>query len=96
MNIEYLRKFHKDSLAQCDRCGILDMRHNIVELKGAYKKEDLTQLCRECGDVANSFVNYYGEKSDKDVSLLNDYLVSGDKQVGIFNAKMNGGYGVVV
>ncbi len=96
MNLDYLRKFHKESLSQCDRCGCLELKCNVTELKSIYKMEDLERLCNDCGNVANSFINYYGQKNQEDINLLNSYLVSGDRQIGIFAAKMNGGYGVMI
>jgi uncharacterized Zn finger protein len=75
---------------KCDRCGNYDFF--CRELLSIYSKNELLNLCDECGRKADSFVKYYGKKKDSDLIKLSMYLVSGNNQVNKFNAMMNGGY----
>jgi hypothetical protein len=74
----------------CDICGI-DC-DSVTELKAIYQTPQLKALCNSCGEVADSFVNYYGKKKPEDVARLHLFLMSGKRQVDILTATMNAGY----
>lgn len=88
----------------CDRCG-KDCRNGkfnfvppweLVELKRIYKTRFVEFVCKGCGDVANSFVNYYGKKKPEDMLTVNKFLrngkVSGELEISIYSQLNNAGY----
>jgi len=69
----------------CDRCG-KDCRIDnydfvlpweLLELKPPYKTRYVTHVCKICGNIANSYVNYWGQKNTNDKLALNEFLNSG-------------------
>lgn len=64
----------------------------MTEIKNTYRVSEHKICCESCGDVANSFVDYYGEKKEKDLKKLRDFLASGVLPQRQWQAQMNGGY----
>jgi hypothetical protein len=62
------------------------------ELRDIYNKHSLGELCDSCGDKADLFLNYWGEKGQKDRDKLFDFINSGDEPARRLSAMMNGGY----
>lgn len=89
-SIDYLIKFHPESLTECDRCGVLEL--HIEELLKPYQRPELLNICSKCGYKANSFLNYYGKKKLSDIERLMSYLVNTSHQRNKMIAMMNAGY----
>lgn len=92
---------------ECDRCG-KDCRYNpklykdfvltdeLLDLKSTYQIWNVRKICWNCTIVANSFVDYYGVKSEWDKAQLKEYLQSGIKarqtEINLYNQLMYAGY----
>jgi hypothetical protein len=61
----------------CDRCGVSCGWVNLTDMRDIYKIGGIMEICTKCADKANSFVNYYGKKKEKDKSDLFNFLLSG-------------------
>ena len=61
-------------------------------LKDIYNAHGLGVFCDECGDKANSFLSYWGEKNQIDKEKLFNFVNCGDVPARKFSAMMNGGY----
>lgn len=80
-------------------CGVCGKTNNpstgqyfiFRELKSIYMV-GFPLLCTSCGDHADKFVNYYGQKSDKDKSDLHAFLISGVAPMRDYSALVNAGY----
>ena len=91
----------------CGRCG-KDCRYNpelwpefvsvgeLTELSAPYSIYGVKSLCKECGDKANSFLNYYGKKKKSDRIKLAEFIKSGIVSAKLtknaYTSLMNGGY----
>ena len=64
----------------------------MYEIKEIYRVHGLKDICENCCDKANKFINYWGKKKKSDLADLKGYLNSGKKVKNKFNAQMNGGY----
>ncbi len=85
-------------MKKCGVCGFScdwqDGRYfSFGEIKEQYRV-GFVDICGMCGDKANSFICYYGEKSQKDLMDLHRFLVSGVAPMSDFFAMMNAGYEV--
>lgn len=90
MNIDYLIKFHRDKLIECDRCGNLEL--HMEKLLSIYRKRELVNICSKCSCKTNSF-----KKTSKPMAVevkqrFYAYLTSGSKQQEKLAAMMNAGY----
>lgn len=63
----------------CDRCGKNCGWFNLTEMRDTYKVGGIVEVCNRCGDKANSFVNYYGAKKEKDRNSVFNFLLSGSE-----------------
>ncbi len=90
MNIDYLIKFHRDKLTECDRCGNLEL--HMETLLRPWRRVELINICSKCAPKANSFFGYYGKKNPKHIRSLMEYLTTGSKQQEKLTAMMNAGY----
>lgn len=82
---------------QCDRCGlIVDYAFQLGEVKSLYSHCGVFKICRKCGDKANSFVNYWGDKSKRDINKLIDFLTTGKliikTNINLYSMLTNAGY----
>jgi len=88
----------------CDRCG-KDCRMGkfkivptweLVELRTIYQTNFVAHVCRGCGNIADSYVNYWGEKKPEDIIALNQFLntgkVSMSKHLDLYSMLNNAGY----
>ena len=89
-NLEFLKKYRRDKLTECDRCGELEL--HMETLLKPWQSKELVNICSKCAPKANSFFGYYGKKKPKHIKQLMDYLTSGSKQLEKFTAMMNAGY----
>ena len=76
----------------CDRCGYKCGWFNLNDLRDIYRVGGIVNLCNRCGDRANSFVDYYGKKKEKDKKDLSDFLMSGELVKKRFDEINNAGY----
>lgn len=88
--IDYMIKYHREKLTECDRCGNLELY--MQTLLPTWQRHELVNICSKCEPEANSFFSYYGKKKQKDIDNLYKYLINGSKQTRIFSSLMNGGY----
>jgi protein-arginine kinase activator protein McsA len=61
----------------CDRCGHNCGWFNLTEMLESYKVGGIFEICNKCASKANSFVNYYGVKKEKDRISVFNFLLSG-------------------
>lgn len=80
----------KNSERPCSICGIESLF--TEEIKSIYAVHGNDHICESCGDIANSFVNYYGKKKQKDLDALKQYLNSGVYAMTKYSRQMNAGY----
>ena len=76
----------------CDRCGDKCGWFNLTDIKPIYRVGGIVDVCRSCANKANSFVNYYGKKTEKDKQNLSCFLMSGKLVLERFNQIMYAGY----
>ena len=55
--------------------SVLD--YDYFEIRDIYRTKFTKSVCKNCGDRANSFVNYWGKKKESDLLALNYFLRSG-------------------
>lgn len=89
-SIDYLIRFHPEMLTECDRCGMLEL--HMEKLNKPYQRTELVNICSKCAPKANSFLNYYGIKKQKDINKLMEYIVNTNHQQNKMIAMMNAGY----
>lgn len=79
----------------CDRCGSY-IEGKPKEIILPYRKFGVMDLCDPCSKKADSFVDYCGVKTQKDIESLRRYLqsgsVSGELLGSKFSKLMNAGY----
>jgi hypothetical protein len=83
-------------IKSCGVCGLScdwkDSRFfSFAEIRSIYSV-GFTQVCAKCGKKADSFISYYGEKKQKDLAKLHQFLASGVAAKNYFSALMNAGY----
>lgn len=80
----------------CGVCGKTSelTRHiygEFHEIKSIYRV-GFKYVCTGCGKRADSFVNYYGYKSEQDKQALHQFLISGVLPMRDYSALVNAGY----
>lgn len=81
---------------QCLVCGLKATSaqyqyYEFTELFSIYQV-GYKDVCGHCAVRANSFVDYYGHKKQKDIDALHRYLISGILPMRDYTMLMEGGY----
>ena len=84
-------------IRRCFHCGVTAPNteyeyYRMRTIKDVYAICDNKFMCKGCGSVADSFVNFYGEKPKKVTDKLFNYLRQSVEVKGEFSALMNAGY----
>lgn len=84
------------SQKQCLVCGLKVTSaqyqyYGFTELFSIYQV-GYKDVCEACSMRANSFVNYYGHKKQKDIDNLHRYLIGGILPMRDYYMLMEGGY----
>ena len=90
MNIDFMIKFHRDKLTECDRCGRLEL--HMEKLLSIYRKRELVNICSKCSCKTNSFKKASKPMTAKVKQAFYVYLTSGKRQQEKLTAMMNAGY----
>ena len=84
------------SYVECDRCGVSAYSFQIRSLKSIFQTKTIKSLCEDCGKKADSFVDNYGVKTDKQITSLMRFLNNGKKSNyednKLFTSLNNAGY----
>jgi len=83
-------------IKQCCVCGTTASNteyayYNFQTLKDVYQV-GYPDICENCCQLANSFVNYYGLKKPQDKAKLHRFLISGVLPMRDYSALTNAGY----
>ncbi len=81
----------------CLVCGIrvfnsMVSYYDFGSVKSCYRSGGFIDVCDSCGAKANSYVDYHGKKSKKDIANLESFLLTGVMPMRKYNALMFGGY----
>ena len=86
-----------NEVRRCFHCGLTALNteyayYDMTEIKSIYAVCDNKFMCKKCGSVADSFVDFYGVKPKKVKDKLFNYLRQSIEVKGEFSALMNAGY----
>lgn len=87
-----------EKFLQCGHCGLTvsNYQHeyyNFKELLDHHaRRVGYKDICDKCGTRADSFINYYGMKKQKDLEALHRYLISGILPMRQYSMLINAGY----
>ena len=87
-----------ERILQCGHCGSTASNYqieyyNFKELVTLYADEvGYKDICDKCSTKADSFINYYGLKKQKDLDNLHRYLISGILPMKQYSMLISAGY----
>ena len=78
---------------KCQVCGDIGNSFTMCEIMISYRIfPNLKDICSECGDEIDKYINYYGVKKEKDKQAVKGILLNGVVVQKVYKQLMFAGY----